>query len=64
MYKIGLTLAEILLYLMANIWDEEQSNGYDAFDDVLELFQIHFKILAGLLTKRSGGPSPEAWAGA
>jgi hypothetical protein len=24
---------------------------------LLELFQIHFKILAGLLTKRSGGPS-------
>ena len=24
---------------------------------MLELFQIHFKILAGLLTKRSGGPS-------
>jgi hypothetical protein len=31
---------------------------------VLELFQIHFSILARLLTKRSGGPSPEAWAGA
>jgi hypothetical protein len=31
---------------------------------MLELFQIHFRILARLLTKRSGGPSPEAWAGA
>ena len=31
---------------------------------LLELFQIHFRILAGLLTERSGGPSPEAWAGA
>ena len=31
---------------------------------MLELFQIHFRILAGLLTERSGGPSPEAWAGA
>ena len=31
---------------------------------LLELFQIHFSILAGLLTERNGGPSPEAWAGA
>jgi hypothetical protein len=30
-------------------------------NELLELFQIHFRILAGLLTKRSGGPSPEAW---
>ena len=29
---------------------------------LLELFQIHSRILAGLLTERSGGPSPEAWA--
>ena len=27
---------------------------------LLELFQIHFRILAGLLTERSGGSSPEA----
>jgi hypothetical protein len=32
--------------------------------NMLELFQIHFRILAGLLTKRSGGPSPQAWAAA
>ena len=25
---------------------------------------IHFRILAGLLTEQSGGPSPVAWAGA
>ena len=36
---------------------------YVAGGGVLELFQNHFRILAGLLTKRSGGPSPEAWAG-
>ena len=30
---------------------------------LLELFQIHFRVLAGLLTKQSGGPLPEAWAG-
>jgi len=30
---------------------------------LLELFQTHFRILAGLLTERSGGPSPEAHRG-
>ncbi|KAL6610278.1 hypothetical protein ACP70R_040247 [Stipagrostis hirtigluma subsp. patula] len=29
--------------------------------ELLDMFQIHCVIHAGLLTERSGGPSPEAW---